>query len=344
MKRINTTLKQIARELNLSISTVSRALKNHNDISKKTKDLVVNKSKELNYYPNVFAQNLKGQRSNIIGVVVPKISHYFTTTMIEGILSYTEEKGYKIIISATENSHKKQIEILDTMVHYKVDGILLSLNKATENINHILNILHRKPLVLFDKVSNKVPCTQININDKKAANLAVEHLISLGKKRIAIFKENEKSLTSRYRYEGYLKALTDNNLPIDDTIIFSTEHASKEKGREMTNKALRLKNRPDAIFAITDSCAIGAIQVLKSFNIAIPEEIAVVGFSNSEHSTIIEPKLTTIHQSGALIGKTASKYLIQEIEDNTKTDLYTSKTVEIGANLIVRSSSLKLEY
>lgn len=341
MKKANVTLKNIAQELGLSISTVSRALKDHYDISKNTKDLVTQKAKELNYHPNIFAQSLRNHRSRTIGVIVPKISHYFTTTMLEGILGYAEKKGYKVIISETKNSHRKQIEMLNTMIQYNVDGILLSLNKATENVDEIFNILDRTPLVLFDKVSSKIPCTQVIIDDKKATFNAIEHLINIGKKRIAIFKETEKSTTSRLRYEGYLQALNHYNIPIDEKLIFSAEDISLEKGRELTNLALSLKDKPDAIFAITDSCAIGAMQVLNKFNIAIPDEIAVVGFSNSLSSTIIQPKLTTINQPGNLMGKTAIKFLIKEIENDDDNDPLVSKTIEVNTDLIVRASTLK---
>lgn len=342
MKKTSVTLKDIAQELNLSISTVSRALKGHYDISPKTKKLVTQKAKEMNYYPNLFAQGFRNHRSRTIGVVVPKISHYFTSTMLEGILGHAEKKGYKVIVSESKNSHKTQIEMLHNMIQYNVDGVLLSLTKATEGVEDILKILERVPLVMFDKVSTKIPCTQIIVDDKKAAYHAVEHLINIGKKRIAIFKETEKLLTSERRFEGYLQALSDHNIPIDPKLVFSVEDLSLEKGRELANLALSLKERPDAIFAITDTCAIGAMQVLNKFRVAIPEEIAVVGFSNSFSSTIIQPKLTTINQPGNIIGKTAIKYLIKEIGIDRKEGLVVHKTIEIATDLIVRASTLKV--
>lgn len=342
MKKSTTTLKDIANAMKLSISTVSRALKDHPDISTKTKEEVVKKAKELNYYPNLFAQGFRNHRSHTIGVVVPKISHYFTTKMLEGILTYAEKKGYKVIISESKNNHQKQIEILNTIIQYNVDGILLSLTKATENIDDVLNILERVPLVLFDKVSSKIPCTQVMIDGRGAAFEAVEHLINLGKRKIAIFKETEKSLTSELRYEGYLKALKQYNIPVDENLIFSVQDISLEKGRELVKLALSQKNKPDAIFAITDSCAVGVIKELNNFKINIPENIAVVGFSNSLNSTIVEPKLTTINQPGNLIGKTAVKYLIKEIEEENTNELFRNKTIEVNTDLIVRESTLKI--
>lgn len=342
MKKSNITLKDIANEMNLSISTVSRALKDHPDISQNTKEKVVKKAKELNYHPNLFAQGFRNHRSHTIGVVVPKISHYFTTTMLEGILTYAEKQGYKVIISESKNSHQKQIDILNTMIQYNVDGILLSLTKATKNIDNVLGVLERIPLVLFDKVSSKIPCTQVMIDEKEAAFKAVEHLVNIGKRRIAIFKETQKSLTSELRFEGYQKALRENGMPLDDNLIFSVEDISLERGRELIKLALSQKTKPDAIFAITDSCAIGVIKELNKFKINIPQDIAVVGFSNSLNSTIIEPNLTTINQPGSLIGKTAAKYLIEEIENEDKDVLFGNKTIAVNTDLIVRDSTLKM--
>ncbi|MBJ2176514.1 LacI family DNA-binding transcriptional regulator [Aureibaculum sp. A20] len=338
-KKSNVTLKEIAKILGFSISTVSRALRDHVDISDETKAIVEQKAKELNYMPNMFAQGFRSSRMHIIGVVVPKLSHYFTSTMIEGILDYAETKGYRVIVSESKNSVEKQNQMLNTMLQFNVDGILLSLTRKTANVQDILNILDRKPLVLFDKVMSKIPCTQIIIDGKQAAYNAIEHLINIGKRRIAIFKETENSFNSEQRFEGYLKALKDYNIPIDEKLIFSTEDISLEKGEQLAQIAITLKQRPDAIFAITDSCAIGAIKILNKNNIKIPEEIAVVGFSNSAHSTIIEPNLSTINQPGHLIGKTALKYLIEEIETDNNNDFQSSKTVEIKSSLIVRDSS-----
>lgn len=168
----------------------------------------------------------------------------------------------------------------------------------TRDIDSILPTLNRLPLILFDKVSDKIPCTQITINDEKASYNLIEHLINIGKRRIAIIKENEYSYTSVKRFAGYLKALREHNIEIDEKIIISVDDLSLKQVRRMTNILLNLKNRPDAIFAITDSAAIGVIQALKKFDVRIPEEIAVVGFSNPLNSTIIGPMLTTVDQPG----------------------------------------------
>lgn len=338
MKKETTSLKKLAQELELSTSTVSRALNDHPDISDATKERVKALANKLNYVPNMYARGFRQQKTNIIGVIVPNITHYFTSTIMKGILEEAALKGYRVIISESNNDAIKQTEMLNTMLQFNVDGILMSISKVTRNVDDILKVIDNVPLILFDKASNKIPCSQVVINEEEASYNAIEHLINIGKKRIAIIKENEHSYNSERRYSGYLRALKENNMPIDEKIIISVDDISLRQGKRMANLLLSIKKKPDAIFAITDSAAVGVIQTLKKFNIKIPEEIAVVGFSNSRLSTIIEPTLTTVDQPGERIGSTAVKYLVEEIEN---TDSIGNKTIEIKSNLIIRDSTFK---
>ena len=333
------TLKNIANKLGLSISTVSRALNDHSDISPETKEKVKNYAKQVKYVPNLFAKGFRNHKSNIIGVIIPNIEHQYTVTLIKGIMYYADLIGYKVMICDSFNDEKKQAELIETMIQFGVDGILLSLVKNTKNIESILNFLNHVPLVLFDRVSSKIPCTQIIIDDTDAAYKAVEHLINIGKKRIGIIKETESSIISEKRYQGYLMALKKHNIEIDEEIIISSESLNIEEGKKLCSILLSLKNKPDAIFAITDEAAIGAIQVLKKNKIKIPSQIAVVGFSNSKYSTIIKPELSTIDQPGNRIGELAVKYLVEEINSDSEVS---SKTVLIKTNLIIRKSSYKI--
>ena len=335
-------MKMLAQALNLSISTVSRALNDHPDISEETKIKVKQLAQSKNYIPNIFAKGFRKHKSNIIGVIVPNITHYFTATIVRGILEQASVQGYRVIISESNDDVNKQNEMFHTMIQFGVDGILASLTKMTRDIGNILPIIDTLPLILFDKVSDKIPCTQITINDEEAAFNAVEHLINIGKKRIAIIKEREFSYTSEKRYAGYLRALKEHQIEVDEKIIISVDDISLTQGKRMANILLSIKKRPDAIFAITDSAAIGVIQTLNKFNIKIPEDIAVVGFSNSRNATIIKPNLTTVNQPGNTIGKTATKYLIQEIENENDNDVIVKKTIEIKTELIVRESTFSV--
>lgn len=337
-KKRSITLKELAKELNLSVSTVSRALNDHPDLSDETKKKVKALAQKLHYAPNLFARGFRLHETHIFGVIVPNIAHQFTSTILKGILEEAELLGYRVIISESKNDESKQIEMLQTMGQFGVDGILMSLARKTTQIEQVLQVLERVPTVLFDKVSSKLPCTQIVINEEEAAFNAVEHLIELGKQRIAIIKETENSYNSEKRFAGYLRALNHYGITVREKLILSTEDINISNGRRMANILLSLKKRPDAIFAITDNAAIGAIKALNKFKVKIPEEIAVVGFSNSTSSTIISPSLTTVDQPGDRIGRTAVKYLIDEIK-NPKSEILT-KTVEIKTNLIVRESSL----
>lgn len=337
-KKRSITLKELAKELNLSVSTVSRALNDHPDLSDETKKKVKALAQKLHYAPNLFARGFRLHETHILGVIVPNIAHQFTSTILKGILEEAELLGYRVIISESKNDESKQIEMLQTMGQFGVDGILMSLARKTTQIEQVLQVLERVPTVLFDKVSSKLPCTQIVINEEEAAFNAVEHLIELGKQRIAIIKETENSYNSEKRFAGYLRALNHYGITVREKLILSTEDINISNGRRMANILLSLKKRPDAIFAITDNAAIGAIKALNKFKVKIPEEIAVVGFSNSTSSTIISPSLTTVDQPGDRIGRTAVKYLIDEIK-NPKSEILT-KTVEIKTNLIVRESSL----
>lgn len=337
-KKRNTTLKELAQELNLSISTVSRALNGHPDISSETMEKVKRLARQMHYVPNLFARGFRSRETYILGVIVPNISHMLTATMLKGILEEAEVRGYRVIISESKNNETKQVEMLETMTQFGVDGVLMSLARKTTRVEEVLEVLDRLPIVLFDKVSNKIPCTQVVINEEEAAFNAVGHLLELGKRRIAIIKEIENSYNSEKRYAGYLRALNAHGIPINEKIILSTEDISIDRGKHLTRILLSMKERPDAIFAITDDAAIGAIQTLHRFKVDIPEEIAVVGFSNSAHSTIIDPALTTVDQPGDRIGRTAVKFLIDEIK-NPKNEIVT-KSVEIKTNLIVRDSTL----
>lgn len=332
------TLKKMAFDLGFSISTVSRALNDHIDISEATKEKIKAHANKEKYYPNLFAKGFRSHKSNIIGVIIPNVEHPFTATLLKGIIYNADLQGFKVIICESFNNEQKQAVLLETMVQFGVDGVLLSLVKKNTKVDMILDMMKQIPLILFDRVSAKVPCTQIVIDDEDAAYRAVEHLINTGKKKIAIIKETESSILSEKRYSGYLKALKKYGITLDERLVMSSEDLSVAEGKKLTAVLVGLEHKPDAIFAITDEAGIGAIQVLKKNKIKIPTEIAVVGFSNSIYSTIIRPKLTTIDQPGNRVGEVAIKYLIDEINSDNEINY---KTVEIKTNLIVRGSSFK---
>lgn len=331
------TLKKIAKLTGFSTSTVSRALNNNSSISQKTKEKIMLCAKKHEYTPNIYARALRQKYSNTIGVLVPSISHHFTAKIIQGIVQEAENSKYKIVICESSNSHEKEIDMLNMLLNFGVDGILMSLSRKNESIDHILSMYKKVPMVLFDKVSAKVPCTQVVINEIEAAQNAIDHLIQKGKKRIAIIKEPKNSYTSEKRYIGYKNALHKNGLDIQPEYIITTSDISFDKGKIATQQLLKLKKKPDAIFAVTDSAAAGIIAILTQKGYKIPQDIAVIGFSNSKLSTIISPTLTTIDQPGKKIGKTAFNYLTEEIQ--SKDAILTTKTITLKTKLIIREST-----
>ena len=336
------TLKQIAEQLNISISTVSKALKDYPDVSKKTKDLVNELAKDLNYKPNAFALNLRNKESKTIGLIIPEIVHHFFSSVIKGIVSQAEEKGYLVIILQSNESYeleKKQIELL---MNQRVDGILISLANGTADYAHLNEVLAQdKPLVMFDKIAKLVRCSKIVIDDRKAAYLATQHLIDTGCKRIAHFRGPLLPQNSIDRFLGYKKALEDNNIPYDPSLVYLCEcgEHSFEEGKANAQKLLQDHNDVDGIFINTDLVAIGAINEFKKMGVKIPEDISIVGFSNWHMSSVISPSLTTIDQPGFLMGKNAFKQLHLEIT-NLKNNLpIVHQEIILQTDLVKREST-----
>ena len=335
------TLKQIATQLGVSITTVSKALKNYPDVSPKTKKAVVELSTKLNYTPNSFAVNLRTKESKIIGLIIPTVDYNFFSKVFEGVLIEAEKRKYLVIILRSNEKlevEKKQIELL---LKKRVDGILISLSNETGDFDHINNIIKNKtPLVLFDKIAKLVNCSKVTINDRKAAYDAVTFLIRKGHKKIAHFRGSYMPQNSIDRFLGYKKALEDNNIIYDPTLVYMCDNNTDfEDGYNNAKKILVDHPDVDAIFAITDLVAVGAIKYLNDVGIKMPNQIAVFGFCNSFMSEIITPKLTTIDQPGFEIGKRAASILFDEIELKRDNSTINFQSVELATTIIERDSA-----
>ena len=338
------TLKQIAEHLNISVTTVSKALKDYPDVSKKTKGLVKELAKTLNYKPNAFAVNLRTKESKTIGLIVPAIVHHFFSNVIKGIVSQAEKKGYLVIILQSNESYELEKKQIDLLLSHRVDGILISLANETANFNHLNEIIEQeKPLVMFDKIAKIVKCSKVIINDRQAAYTATKHLIDTGCKRIAHFRGALLPQNSIDRFLGYKKALLDNNLPYDPSLVYICEcgDMSFEEGKKNAQQLLKDHNDVDGIFINTDLVAIGAMTEFNKQGIKIPEDISIVGFSNWFMSSVISPSLTTINQPGYLMGKTAFKQLYKEIKKIKKNEKIIYKEIELETALVERESTKK---
>ena len=335
-----TTLKEIAKKLGLSIPTVSKALKDYPDVSAKTKKLVLNAAEELKYRPNSFAVNLRTKESKTIGLIVPEIVHYFFSNAIKGIVNQAEKKGYLVIILQSNESfelEKKQIELL---LNKNVDGVLISLANGTADYSHLNKILEYDiPLVMFDKIAKLVNCSKVIIDDRKAAYKATQHLIDIGCKKIAHFRGPLLPQNSIDRFLGYKKALEDNNLTYDSSLVFTCDEMTFDQGKKFAKKICKEQIDIDAIFISSDLVAIGAVTEFKKQGVSIPEKISIVGFSNWFMSSAITPSLSTINQPGYEMGKAAFKRLYKELSLKKENKEVTPKTIELETELVVRDST-----
>ena len=334
------TLKQIAETLGISITTVSKALKDYPDVSKKTKALVKDLAQTLNYKPNSFAVNLRTKESKTIGLIVPEIVHHFFSSVIKGIISQAEKKGYLVITLQSNESYdleRKQIELL---LNKRVDGILISLANQTADYNHLNAVMsNNTPLVMFDKIAKLVKCSKVLINDREAAYKATQHLIDTGCKKIAHFRGPLLPQNSIDRFLGYKKALIDNGITYDSSLVYILKDMSYEEGRFYAKKLVDEHEGVDGIFINTDLVAIGAITEFNSLKIKVPEDISVIGFSNWFMSSVISPSLTTINQPGFEIGKRAFKLLYKEINSKKNDKIINFKEVILDTQLVLREST-----
>ncbi|WP_434036454.1 LacI family DNA-binding transcriptional regulator [Formosa sp. 4Alg 33] len=336
------TLKQIAEQLNISVTTVSKALKDYPDVSPKTKALVKELAKTLNYKPNTFAVNLRTKESKTIGLIIPVIVHHFFSNVIKGIVSQAEKKGYLVIILQSNESYELEKKQIDLLMSQRVDGILISLANGTANFNHIKDVIAQdKPLVMFDKIAKIVKCSKIIIDDRKAAYMATQHLIDTGCKRIAHFRGALLPQNSIDRFLGYKKALIDNNMHYDPSLVYICEcdDMSFEEGKKNAQQLLKDHKDVDGIFINTDLVAIGALTEFNAQGVKVPEDISIVGFSNWFMSSVISPTLTTIDQPGFEMGKAAFKQLYKEMKAVKKNKPIVSKEIVLETALVKREST-----
>lgn len=335
------TLKQIALQLGISITTVSKALKNYSDVSEKTKKAVIDLATELNYTPNSFAVNLRTKESKTIGLIIPTVVHHFFSNVIEGILEEAEKRNYMVIILQSNENYELEKKQVALLLNKRVDGILISLSNGTGEFDHLKTILANKtPLVLFDKIAKIVNCSKVTINDRKAAYDAVTYLIKKGYKKIAHFRGSYLPQNAIDRFLGYKKALEDNNIVYDSSLVYLCENnLDFEDGYENAKKIIAEHPDIDAIFAVTDLVAIGIIKYFNEIDIPIPKQIAVFGFSNWFMSSIISPKLTTIDQPGFEIGKKSATILFDEIHSKKNNEPIIFQSIELETSIIEREST-----
>lgn len=336
MKNGLVTIKDIARELKISASTVSRALKDHPDISTETKEAVNELAKRLNYQPNAIALSLKQRRSNTIGVIIPQIVHYFFSSVISGIEDVAYDAGFNVIICQSNERYDREVDNARTLLANRVDGILVSISKETNDYSHLHSVRENGvPMVFYDRTVPGFYADQVIIDDLDAAFRATQHLIEKGCKKIAHFAGPQNLLIGQQRKEGYIKALKKAGLEVRQELVIEADNF--EKARVAAIKLLDDKNDIDGLFAVNDLTAIGAMQTLQKQGIKIPEDLAIVGFSDGRMSGITSPTLTSVDQHGYEMGTVATEMLLKRILSRENDYPFETKVLE--ANLIVRGSS-----
>jgi DNA-binding LacI/PurR family transcriptional regulator len=339
MKNRQTTIIDLAKALNISKSTVSRALTNHPNVKTETKKAVLELAGEMDYQRNMLSVSLVNKKTNMIGIIVPEFVNSYFSKVIIGAQEAAALAGYNVIICQSNENYNQEISNVNIMLSNQVDGILVSLTKETRNFDHLKRFAKKGiPIVFFNRVCDEMIVPKVIVDDFEGAYKITEHLIDTGKKRIAHLAGPDNLIISRKRKEGYLAALKKHNIPIDQELIIPYD-LLLEKVNIFVNHLINLPNPPDAIFAINDPTAIKVIEFLKSKKIRIPEDIAIAGFSNDNYSALIDPPLTTMSQPVHEIGKVAAELLIDQINRDVKD--WKAVTKMLKTEIIIRGSSVK---
>jgi LacI family transcriptional regulator len=330
------TINDLARRLNLSASTVSRALRDHPDISEQTKDRVRAMAAKTNYQPNLIAQSLQTRRSNNIGVIVPEIRNSFFSTVISGIENLAYESGYTIMVCQSDDTFERETINTRALAANRVAGMLVSVSQETADFSHLRQVLAQGvPIVLFDRVVDEIDAPKVVVDDFNGAFQAVTHLLETGRTRIAHLTAAGTLYVGKKRRQGYEAALETNGLPVRPEYIIEGG-CHEEDGREGARRLLALEEPPDGIFAINDPVALGALLYLQDHQVSVPEQIGLVGFSDNPNAVLVRPALTTINQPAYEIGKTAASLLLDILEGRT---LERGKTITLATRLVVRGST-----
>ena len=333
------TIHDIAAILKIDSSTVSRALNNSPRVANKTKDKILKKAAELGYQRNHLASNLRKSKNFTLGVIVPRISRHFFSTAIAGIEETAFKAGYTVIICQSLESLEREQSIVETLLANRVDGVLISISMETKNYDHLLGLKQRNiPYVFFDRHCNINENSNVLIDDFDAAFTATQHLIDQKSTTIAHFSGPQNLEIYKNRFKGYKSALEKNNIVFKEELVF-TSSLMENDGKLNVQKMMNLPYKIDGLFCANDVVAIGAIKYLKEINIKIPEDIAIVGFSNESISSVIEPALSTINQPGLEIGVAATELLIAKITNEG--EKLKNETIIIKTSLIERKSSLR---
>lgn len=341
MTKKNATIYDISKKLNVSVATVSRALNNHPRISQATKELVLKTAKEMNYKQNNLAKALKSGETKNVGIIVPYINTNFFSSVIRGIEEELSTQGYHVIICQSHEDVLTEKKHLNTLLNAQVDGIFMSVSRTTVDTEHIQHILDttNTPIIFFDRKKDIPGISTVTIDDYRGGYMATEHLINEGYKNICHFAGDLNLEIYQNRLNGYKQALADHHFQLKEENIISTG-SSIEAGIEAIKKLWSKKTVPDAIFSASDFAALGACQELKKRKIKIPDEVAVIGFSNEPFTQFMELPMSSVDQTPVNMGKMAGKVFLDNVKESGQ-GISTEKKVVLAPQLHIRRSSEK---
>jgi LacI family transcriptional regulator len=335
--QLETTIHDIAKKLNISASTVSRALKDNPVISEATRITVKRMADEMGYRPNILAANLRTKRTNTIGVIVPLINRHFFSSVISGVEDIAYSQGFAVTISQSNDNLEKECKIAQTLFANRVDGVILSIGMETNSFDHLKLFSERKiPIVFFDRVVDEIKAHKIVVDDYGGGYRATQHLINQGVTRIAHIGGPLHLKIYENRQKGYCDALKEAGLNINESLIINNS-LSREEGTTAIKKLMQNMERPDAVFCANDTTALSVIIFLKENGLNVPDDVAIVGFSNEPFSEMVTPSISTVKQPGFLMGQKAAQLIIQQILFDHENPVF--KTIVMPTELIIRDSS-----
>jgi len=335
MNKPQITIKDIARALGVSPSTVSRALKDNPDISKETREAIHKYAREHNYKPNALALNLRTSRSNTIGVIIPQLVHHFFSCVLSGIEETAAKAGYNILVAQSNERYEQEVKIVRSFLEARVCGVITSLAKDTTRYDHYQELLNNNiPIVFYDRICTGINTERVVVDDYAGSFAAVEYMIQTGCKRIYFYSSLPHLEISKNRRNGYLDAMRKYKIPVNNDMIRFCD--TREQAIAITPDILESENRPDGFFAINDETASGILYACKLTGVKVPDEVSICGFTDGAIAQNTDPKLTTVEQHGQEIGKSAIDILISRIEDDTD---QRSPNKIVRTNLVVRGTT-----
>ena len=336
------TIYDIAKKLNLATSTISRGLKGHHTISKKTIQKIKKTADEMGYRPNNLAASLRGNKMKTIGVLLPTVTQPFLSSLISGIEVAAQKAGYTVLIMQSHDSYKEEVNLTQSLYDNRVSGVICSLAMETKNTDHFKRFIdNNTALVFVDRVPKNFDTFHVVIDNFDAGYKATKHLISQGCKRIAHITAGLENSIYYERKEGYLAAIREHDLPVEDELIVKADTITYEEATKVCEKLLKLKNPPDGIFAPGDILGVSAIQTAKRLGFKVPQDLAVIGFNNDPISSIIDPNLSTITHPAFKMGQTSAEIVLKNLKSTKRKNEIIKQITYLNTDVLIRKSSLK---